>query len=69
MDFAEISRQLAADLKAYRFRENLTQVDLAELLGVSMRAVQDWESGKGTVPRASARRRIAELLDPKADAA
>lgn len=43
-------------------RLGLTPAELAEVIGVSARAVTDWEAGT-TEPRGRAARRLAELLD------
>ena len=54
MDIAKIIRE-------GRERLNLNQSELAELVGVSPQAVQQWESG-ATQPRGKRLNKIAEVL-------
>lgn len=65
---ADITRVLGDRIRSSRIAANLTQAELAELLGYSTRTLQDWESG-AAFPRASARRRIAEWLQTVEQAA
>ena len=37
-------------LKAYRQKHNMTQGDLANLLTVSLRTIENWEQGERTIP-------------------
>ncbi len=57
----EVPSITAGDLKLFRKRLNITQQALATFLGVSVKTVQNWESGRNH-PNASARRLI-QLLD------
>jgi transcriptional regulator with XRE-family HTH domain len=52
---------LAARLSEARSAADLTQRELGDLLGVSTRTVQYWESGKE--PRAKHRRAIRQFLE------
>jgi transcriptional regulator with XRE-family HTH domain len=54
----------SARIKALRARLGLTQVALADLLGVSFVSVNRWENGQ-TRPTGLARRRILELEEPR----
>jgi DNA-binding XRE family transcriptional regulator len=51
-------------LKGLRYREDLTQVQLAEITGIPRRHISEMESGKRTIGKAAARK-LAEAL--KAD--
>lgn len=51
------------DIKALRTRLNMTQVELAALIGVDPISVSRWE--RGTKPSKLARARIAELMAKK----
>jgi len=48
-------------LKGLRYREELTQVQLAELTGISRRHVSEMENGKRPIGKASARK-LADVL-------
>lgn len=48
------------DIKDFRKKSGLTQVELANVCGVSPRTVQNWESGRSSVPDA-----VLALLDLK----
>jgi len=50
----------ADEIRAARERLDLTQVELAERLGVSPRSVQGWEAGR--MPQAKHRRALADFL-------
>ena len=41
---------IAADLKSWRTSRNLSQRQLAEVLGVSVRTIQEWEQGRKPGP-------------------
>lgn len=59
-----IGLDLAAPLKQARDSADLRQKELADLFGVSLRALQDWEKGNGT-PLPQHRRLIKEFIaDP-----
>lgn len=55
--------QFAALLKAYRQAAGLTQEELAERAGISVRSVSDLERGLQRSPYVSTVRRLAEALD------
>ena len=57
----EFKRDYTPRIREARLRMNLTQTELAELLGVSMRSVQEWERGNA-LPRPRQRRRLARIL-------
>jgi DNA-binding transcriptional regulator YiaG len=57
----EPGEPLAATIRLAREAANLSQAELATLLGVSTRAVQYWEAGK--VPRPKHRRALATFLN------
>lgn len=59
-NFVSTSDPLTRGLRAYRDRNFLTQADLAALLEVSTRSVQEYEA-EHAKPRPSVRRRISEL--------
>jgi DNA-binding XRE family transcriptional regulator len=48
-------------LKGIRYREELTQVELAELTGIPRRHISEMESGKRSIGKASAHK-LAEAL-------
>ncbi|WIB25833.1 helix-turn-helix transcriptional regulator [Curtobacterium sp. MCSS17_015] len=48
-------------LIAYRSEQNLTQAQLANELGVSLRTIGNWELGR-SMPQAAARRRVEAAL-------
>ena len=50
-------RLTGESIRAAREAENLSQAELAEKLGVSLRSVQGWESGR--VPQPKHRRELA----------
>lgn len=58
----DINFGLHVRLKAARERANLTQQELADLLGFSPRSVQNWESACGSFPRPSQRRAILAFI-------
>jgi len=60
---AEIS---SSEIKRLRNRLNLTQAELAELLGISGAAVTSWETGK-TRPSRANRRALVELRETDRD--
>ena len=49
------------DLKRIRMQKNITQVELAEMLGISRTAVSMWETGEA-LPRAETLKRLAKIL-------
>lgn len=49
------------DLKRIRMQKNMTQVELAEMLGISRTAVSMWETGEA-LPRAETLKRLAKIL-------
>lgn len=49
------------DLKRIRMQKNMTQVELAEMLGISRTAVSMWETGNA-LPRAEILKRLAKIL-------
>lgn len=57
-------KPLPERLREARERAMLTQVELARLLSVSPRSVQNWESG--IAPQPKHRRALAEFLEDKA---
>lgn len=56
-----VNTEALPDLKSCRVARDLTQEELAELLGVSLSAVRHWESGIRT-PGGPARRQLAQVL-------
>ncbi|MBE6691572.1 MAG: XRE family transcriptional regulator [Ruminococcaceae bacterium] len=62
----DISACLAANLKRRRKELHMTQLQLAEALGYSEKAVSKWESGKGLPPTAILPR-LARLLEVTLD--
>ncbi len=56
----ELRIDLSAELREARERRLLSQVDLAALLGVAPRTVQNWEAGRE--PQMRHRRLIAAFL-------
>lgn len=61
-DLASLTQTLAKRIRDKRDRANLTQKELADELGVSIRTLQGWEAGT-VVPRARHRRVLSEFLD------
>jgi DNA-binding transcriptional regulator YiaG len=57
----EFRVKFGLSIREARNAKNLTQGELADLLNVSTRTVQNWESGM--VPRASHRRALLDLFD------
>jgi transcriptional regulator with XRE-family HTH domain len=55
-----------AKLKELRLARNLTQEQLAELIGISIKAYRNYESGK-TVPRIPVIRKLVIALETTAD--
>ena len=53
--------ELPGRLRTQRIRLNLSQVEAADYLGVSVRTVQTWESGL-SFPRPMHRRRLERFL-------
>ena len=43
---SEIKKQFGKNLKHYRELKNLTQEQLAEYLGITSRAISQWECGR-----------------------
>ena len=58
-DLIEQEPQIA--LRAYRHRENLTQVQLAERAGIPQHHISDMENGKRTIGKERAKRLAAAL--------
>lgn len=59
----EITKQeFAEKLKRFRERNEITQFELAEQLGTSVRNVESWESGRFK-PRSIALRMILKMID------
>lgn len=58
---------LSEKLKNYRWKENLTQQELAELLEVSDKSISKWELGEG-YPSKRNLAKISEVLDVSSDA-
>ncbi|MDK8171739.1 helix-turn-helix transcriptional regulator [Curtobacterium citreum] len=56
-----VDTSLADALLTYRANNQLTQTQLADQLGVSLRTVGNWELGRN-LPQAPARRRIEAVL-------
>lgn len=56
----QITKALAYRIREAREEANLSQRELAELLGVSQRTLQGWEYG--TKPQPRHRRRLAEFM-------
>lgn len=54
-------------LRAFRLRARLTQERLAELAGVSVRSIRNFESGRITAPRESTRIALADGLELNGD--
>ena len=52
MEQQEITKAFGANLRQLRKEAGLTQVQLAELLGYSSKAVSKWESGECIAPSA-----------------
>lgn len=63
MSSLDLTNGYATRLRDYRFREALTQAELAAKLGVSVRTVQAWEATAASVPQARHRRALRLLLD------
>lgn len=61
-DLSSISEDLAAQVKGARATAMLSQQELAQVLGVSMRTIQNWEAGV-TFPRPAQRRRLTAFLN------
>jgi DNA-binding transcriptional regulator YiaG len=61
-DLSTLTEQLAADIRKARDDAHLSQVELAERLGVSPRTLQNWEAGIG-LPQPKHRRRLAAFLN------
>lgn len=61
MDSEKLKVQIGNNIAAYRKRENLTQVELAERLNYSDKAVSKWERGE-SVPDVMTLVQIAELF-------
>lgn len=57
---SDISLGLAARIKQARDAANLSQVELAEQIGVSERTLQNWEAG--TLPRPRHRRLVLAFI-------
>lgn len=53
---------MICNIKAMRKAAELTQMDLAEKIGVGQSSIANWESGI-TMPEAARLPRIAEVLD------
>lgn len=57
----DLAKDLGDRLRAGRTRANLSQAELAEQLGCSVRSIQDYEAGL-SFPRPWMRRRILAFL-------
>jgi transcriptional regulator with XRE-family HTH domain len=57
----DIFSTIGGKLREARLRANLTQEELAEALGCSLRSLQSWEASDA-LPRAKHRRRIAAFM-------
>jgi transcriptional regulator with XRE-family HTH domain len=64
---SSLSTDLAASIRAARLAANLTQDELAQRIGVSMRTVQGWEAGD-VFPRANHRRALVQFFTEEAAA-
>jgi hypothetical protein len=53
-EFVDKDKQIA--LRAYRYRENLTQRQLAELTGIPQRHISEMETGKRVIGKEMAKR-------------
>ena len=53
------------ELKAWRWRNDLTQETAAEWLGVSVRTYENWEQGHREMRHPIAVRRLSQLTDKK----
>lgn len=63
-----LNTALAAEVRAARTAANLSQVEAAALLNVSVRAYQAWEAGDA-LPQPRHRRRLAEFCREAQEAA
>jgi transcriptional regulator with XRE-family HTH domain len=61
MTLVDLTDDLGKRVKARRTRLNLSQRESAELLGVSLRTLQNWEAGE-TFPWPKHRRAIQQFL-------
>ena len=52
---------MATKLKVLRAEHNLTQEDLAEILGTNQKVISTWESGK-SVPRQKKKKKIEDYF-------
>lgn len=41
----------ANELHAYRLNRNITQIDLAKILGLNVRTISRYETGKSKIPK------------------
>ena len=62
----DVKQNLASNIAKYRKAQNLTQVELAEKLNYSDKAVSKWERGEA-VPDLSVLKQIADLFGVKID--
>lgn len=62
MDDEKLKKQIGANIAAYRKRSGLTQVELAEKLNYSDKAVSKWERGE-SAPDVQTLVQLAELYD------
>ncbi|MET8998555.1 helix-turn-helix domain-containing protein [Amycolatopsis sp. NPDC004169] len=58
-----MAERWGASLRRYRTRAGLTQEQLAEAAGVSIRTLRRWETGDGGHPHGPSVRRVARVLD------
>lgn len=65
-NLSTLTEQFVEKIRAARSDANLSQRELADRLGVSVRTVQAWEAG--TVPQPRHRRALDELIFLKAAA-
>lgn len=67
-NLSDITTTLAAELRQLRENYPMTQQELADALGVSMRTIQEWETGE-VLPRPKHRRALAKFLEANGKAA
>jgi ribosome-binding protein aMBF1 (putative translation factor) len=68
MTFSTVEDEYAAWIREQRERANLTQRELADALGCSLRAIQTYEAGDA-FPRPRRRRKIEAYFNGQVEAA
>lgn len=67
VDRAENMKMFGKRLQTARLRRALTQQELADSTGVSLRSIQVWEKGFTNLPRPAFLRRLCEVLHVSPD--